>query len=153
MFNTTLYIEVSASLLQVHNYNTGKSVQIEPWIALKKNHLIALSSEARLMLDKEVTRINPFEHTRVYMSDWEVAEVLFRHVIERVKGRFTLINPLVVIHPKQRFNDALTSIEKKAFIEVGLSAGAREVVVYEGERIDSEQIDFKALKQQFHAGQ
>ena len=78
--------------------------------------------------------MNPFSHPRVLFSDFQVGEKLLQHAFSEVHKKLRIRpSPIVVIHPMEKTEGGLTMIEKRAFRELAISAGASEVYLYQGQ--------------------
>ena len=79
------------------------------------------------------TDINPFSHPRTLLSDFTHAEAFIHQCILETGGnRLAKTSPIVVMHPMEKLDGGLTQIERRAFLELGYGAGAREVHVHTG---------------------
>jgi rod shape-determining protein MreB len=83
---------------------------------------------------------NPFNHPRLIIHQFEVAQALMRHGIERVSNRLRLVNPAIVVHPLRAIvATGLTDVEERALRECALSAGGRFVIVHVGAELRPEE--------------
>jgi len=83
------------------------------------------------------TTMNPFSHPRTLLSHFSQAESFIREcIIESTGHGLTKAAPIVVMHPMEKLDGGLTQIERRAFLELGYGAGAREVHVYTGQALD-----------------
>ena len=89
----------------------------------------AVGQEAKDMLGRtpgNIVAIRPMKDGVI--ADFEVAEAMLRHFIERVHNRSSsLVRPRIVI----AVPSGITSVEQRAVREAALSAGAREVYLIE----------------------
>ena len=89
----------------------------------------AVGQEAKEMLGRtpaNIVAIRPMKDGVI--ADFEVAEAMLRHFIERVHNRSSsLVRPRIVI----AVPSGITSVEQRAVREAALSAGAREVYLIE----------------------
>ena len=142
---TTFYIQIWQKRLKVTNLKSGNVYEDIPLVAIQDNKVMAIGQKASIYPDA----INPFDHPRMIVDDFEIAEILFRHAIEKVTKRTVLFSPLGIIRVMDEFDTKLTEIEKKALIEISLEAGFRESIIYEGKELDIEKINFNELKKSY----
>ena len=148
-FGTILYVQIWENRIKVSDVMTSKGFDEKPLVELdltKKNNIrvVAFGNEAG------ATSVNPFSHPRVLFSDFSVGEKLLQLIIFRMLGStFFSPSPAIVIHPMEKTEGGLTVIEIRAFRELGLGAGARDVVVYQGKPLHVQTIDFKKLSEEY----
>lgn len=105
-------------------------VLIEPSVVAinkKTGKMLAVGNEAKKMVGKtpaHIAAIRPLRNGVV--SDFEATELMIRYFLQVVKGR-GLISPLLVI----AIPCGLTEVEKRAVLEAGKSAGAKDVFLIE----------------------
>ena len=76
---------------------------------------------------------NPFSHPRTLLNHFSQAEAFIRACItDAIGNHLAKASPIVVIHPMEKLDGGLTQIERRAFLELGYGAGAREVHVHTG---------------------
>ena len=108
----------------------GKGVVLEEpsvvAVSLAENKILAVGSEA-----KEMTGRTP-DTIRVYrplkdgvIADFRVTQAMLRYFIDKVSGRFKFLKPELMIGVPA----GITSTERRAVIEAGLTAGAKAVYV------------------------
>ena len=152
-FSHILYIQIWENRIKVTNVNNGAIFDERPLVAIttKDNGqkvISAIGNDAVLAESMNNTKIvNPFSHPRTLLSDFEMAERLFRYVFQILHGKaFFIPTPKVVIHPMEKTEGGLTMIEKRAFRELALGAGAYESVVYVGDEIFIKDFNYKSIK-------
>jgi rod shape-determining protein MreB len=111
-------------------YVQGRGIVIfEPSVVAvnqKTGQILAVGEEAKKMVGRtpsHITAVRPMRHGVI--SDFEVTEQMFRYFIEKARKRRLLFNmrPRVIVGVPV----GVTEVEKKAVIDAGRSAGAREV--------------------------
>ena len=93
-----------------------------------RRKILAVGTEAKEMLGRtpgNIVAIRPMRGGVI--ADFEVTEELLRRLIKKVKSRFTLVKPRIVISVPH----GITEVEKRAVREAAESAGAREVYLLE----------------------
>jgi len=95
-------------------------------VTLSENKILAVGAEA-----KEMTGRTP-DTIRVYrplkdgvIAEYRITEAMLRYFIQKVGGKFRILKPELMIGVPA----GITSTEKRAVIEAGLSAGAKAVYV------------------------
>jgi rod shape-determining protein MreB and related proteins len=115
-------------------YVQGRGIVIfEPSVVAvnqKTGQILAVGEEAKKMVGRtpaHITAVRPMRHGVI--SDFEVTEQMFRYFIEKARKRRLLFNlrPRVIVGVPV----GVTEVEKKAVIDAGKSAGAREVYLIE----------------------
>jgi rod shape-determining protein MreB and related proteins len=144
LLGTTLYVQISAERLTVRNPKTGEAFSEIPEIAIARSpkaKLIAFGAQARLAAEPGVEILNPFNHPRTLMGDFIAGEQLVKAAIAQVqKTSFLAAAPRVVMHPLGDPAGGFTQVEARAFHEMALGAGAREVVVWAGRALTDQEV-------------
>ena len=133
-FSNDLAIDLGTANTLV--YARGKGIVVdEPSVvavvrdARGPDKVKAVGQEAKDMLGRtpaNIVAIRPMKDGVI--ADFEVAEAMLRHFIERVHNRSSsLVRPRIVI----AVPSGITSVEQRAVREAALSAGAREVYLIE----------------------
>jgi rod shape-determining protein MreB len=111
-------------------YVQGRGIVIfEPSVVAvnqKTGQILAVGEEAKKMVGRtpsHITAVRPMRHGVI--SDFEVTEQMLRYFIEKARKRHFLFNfrPRIIVGVPV----GVTEVEKKAVIDAGRSAGAREV--------------------------
>lgn len=149
-----IYIQISPERLTLKNLKTGKTIAEVPELAISKSPrptILAFGSEARRAAASQPADIlNPFTHPRSLASDFQVAELLLKYQVRRILGnpallvdhllqspairaivRLLAIAPHIVIHPLGSPEGGFTQVERRAFRDMALQAGASEVLLCE----------------------
>jgi len=91
-------------------------------------------------LEKDLTASKPFSHERMLIGSFYEAESLLKEGIKKIYGR-KVLSPIVIMHPFERMEGGLTTVEEMALRDLGAAVGAREVFIVIGaERSDKELI-------------
>lgn len=140
-----VYVQVSPERLTLKNLKTGESISEIPELAMSappKPKILAVGPQARVAAASQPSQvINPFAHPRSLVSDFTVAEQLLKHQLRRVSGSSLLsLSPCVVIHPLGSPAGGFTQVERRAFREMALGAGASEVHVWTGRPLTDQEL-------------
>ncbi|MFT7110659.1 MAG: rod shape-determining protein MreB [Psychrobacter glaciei] len=141
IWSNDLLIELSESLLVVKVFGDAKKYEIEPFIAIKNGEkykvVEAIGREAKELNSQEAEVTNPFSHSRLLVADFVKAEKILQHIVQQTrKSRWLNPAPRIVMHQLEKNEGGLTDIELKVLRELALGAGAREVKVHEGKRLN-----------------
>jgi len=146
-FGSTLYIQIWENRIRAVDIKTSAVFDEKPLLQVdtnKKRVVTAFGNSAF------INPINPFSHPRSLLNDFHNAECLLQAIVKKLAGK-KLISPApeIIIHPMEKIEGGLTSIEIRAFTEMAYGAGAREVAIYQGkETLVISQIDFKQIVKQ-----
>lgn len=78
-------------------------------------------------------------HPRMLLADFTVAGHLLKHGLKRLREtRFFRSSPQMLIQPMDKLDGGLSGIEKRAWYELCLAAGARKAWVWTGDVLDAE---------------
>ena len=154
-FGTTIYIQIWENRIKVVDTISGVVFDEAPLVAIETTKsgqevIIAAGNSAKsITVNSNVIVVNPFSHPRALLNDFCVAEKLIQYTFHQILGKKLLSpSPAVIIQPMDKTEGGLTMIEKKAFRELALGAGARDVVLKEGAPIiDVSNVNFKTLKE------
>lgn len=142
------YLRVSPERITIRNARTGESFSDTPDIAIVRDptaRILAIgtnTAQARLELGVVVT--NPFGHPRSMVSDFTTGLQVFKFFIKKMPGQTwwqgLLPAPRVLIHLEGNSEGGYTQVEVRAFLEMGVSAGAGDVNVWEGIELSDAQV-------------
>jgi len=148
-FGSTLYVQIWENRIKVTDVETNEIFDEKPLLQI----------ETRSNGAKEVTAfgnnayikpLNPFSHPRALLKDFFVAERLLQIIVKKLIGKkFITPAPEIIIHPMEKTEGGLTMIEIRAFREMALGAGGRDVAIYQGkDTLDLAKINFKEIVKQ-----
>jgi rod shape-determining protein MreB and related proteins len=144
-FMPLLYVRVSPERLVVTDVKSASSVSEVPELAIGRNpeRVLGAGSVARSAAAQVggATVVNPFAHPRSLVSDFTTAQELLKQFIRRVfrKSWFS-VSPRIVIHPLGDPEGGFTQVERRAFREMALGAGAAEVIVWTGRELTNQEV-------------
>ena len=139
-FLPLLYLQITPELLTVRNVKTGTKIAEIPELAIStgpKPRILAVGPQARLAAASEpATVLNPFAHPRTLVSDFTAAQQLLKYQLRRVfQSSIWRPAPCVVLHPMGRDEGGYTQVERRAFREMALGAGASQVFIWIGRQL------------------
>lgn len=141
-----LYVKVAPDRLTVRNVKTGAEISEVPEVAIgkagKKAVVLAVGAAARTAASTQSAElVNPFNHPRTLLGDFTVGEQLLKAFVRRLNGKSWLaLAPRVVMHPLGSPAGGFTQVERRAFHEMALGAGASQVVVWVGRELSDQEV-------------
>lgn len=151
LFNNDLLVELSEKKIVIRAIGKGSMLEYEAYLAVKttgqKDEVIGVGSKAKLQGGTNVRVVNPFSHPRSFVADFYVAEHLLQHGLGQIqKSKFFKLAPRIIMHQLEKTEGGLTNIEERVLRELAFGSGARDVVIYVGDKLDSESIAFDDVK-------
>lgn len=141
LFRCTYYVRIEPDRLTLTHVESGREVSDIPVLAIDesrgKPRVLSVGLEAMQKTGAPGVRIvNGFKHPRTLLADFLAAELTLKHFMARLaSASWFTPSPVVVMHPLQRTEGGLTSIEIRAFQELAAGAGARKVYIWEGDEL------------------
>lgn len=128
MFEKKIGIDLGTANVLVYVKGHGIVIQ-EPSIvaiSLADNKIVAVGEEARIMQGRVPEAIEVLHPLRDgVIADYVVTEVLLRHFIDMIVGRFRLFRPIVMVSVPV----GVTSVEERAVRDAARQAAGREAYV------------------------
>ncbi|MDD2913405.1 MAG: rod shape-determining protein [Candidatus Pacebacteria bacterium] len=95
-------------------------------VGLFENRILAVGKEAKEMTGKTPDTIKVYRPLRDgVIADYRVTEAMIKYFINKTAGKFRILKPELVVGVPA----GITSTERRAVIEAGMSAGAKAVYV------------------------
>ncbi|ARD23013.1 rod shape-determining protein [Shewanella japonica] len=155
LFSHDLLFELSENKLSIKAFSSDLSYENEPYIAIentKKGEVIkAIGKEAKSLSGSNIRVLNPFKHNRSFVADFMCAEKILQHGMYTLHKSKIKPSPRVIVHQLEKTDGGLTDIEERVLRELALGAGAREVVIYLGSKINTNIEDFDKVKSRVSA--
>jgi rod shape-determining protein MreB and related proteins len=143
-FSAALYTQISPERLTIRNPKSGEEFAEVPEIAIARSPkatIVAIGAQARLATAPGVEVFNPFNHPRTMVGDFTLGEQLLKAAIRKVQGQSLFaVAPRVVMHLLGDPDGGFTQVEVRAFHEMALGAGAREVDVWQGRPLTDQEV-------------
>lgn len=145
LLQAVFYVQISPDRLVVRNVNTGESIAEVPEVALSlgsKRRLLAVGLNARVVAAEQAAElVNPFAHPRTLVSDFSTADMLLKHQVRKLQSKsFFAPSPRIVIHPMGSPEGGFTQVERRAFRELAMGAGATRVNVWSGRALSDQEV-------------
>lgn len=141
-----VYIRIRNNKITVYHYPQGVEYEDDAILAVrhsgsKKSVISAVGKAVFSLKENEKSVVyepfNPFTYEDP--ENFTLAEKLIRALLTSApEFRHTLVSPRVIIHPDKTY---ISDMEEQAYRELALSAGAREAVVYVGDRLSENEIE------------
>jgi len=151
-FDAQIYIQIWENRIKATNIKTGKVYDEKPLLAISLNEkgtkvIEAIGNDALFKENSKIEVINPFSHKRSLISNFEIGEKLLQHIIGLLLQQSIFkLRPRVVVHPMEKLEGGLTIVEERAFKELAIGAGARDVIVYQGSELTIHDFNFDNIK-------
>ncbi|MBX2807532.1 MAG: rod shape-determining protein [Cellvibrionaceae bacterium] len=152
-FSNDLYVRIWADRLSVVCLASDGQYDDEPYMALEGDSkgrpiVKAIGQSAKHMTVKNGCKVlNPFSHPRTLIGDFLIAEKILQHAFREVhKNKLFAPSPRVIVQPMEKIEGGLSAVEERAFRELCLGAGAREVYIHIGQELSTHGLSFQALK-------
>lgn len=148
LFSATVYVAIRRRELLIRDSNTGKAVRLPAAIALdpEGKMIIAVGANATKQSPAQVRW--PFDHPRIVIADFQLAEKLLQHALrELFEQSFLRPTPVVVVQSLDEWEAGLSQIERRALQECCYGAGAREVFLWQGQVPSDELLRSGAFRQ------
>lgn len=152
-FIPIIYVQISPERLAIRNVKTGNTISEVPEVAIaydKKERIVGVGNAAQLhKLTPSINVVNPFAHPRSLVSDFTVGQQLLKAFLRRVlRPSIFTTSPKIVLHPLGNPDGGFTQIEIRALHEMAIGAGAYQVVIWQGQALNDQEL----LSGQFPAG-
>lgn len=151
----TLYIKLSSEQLYIRNIDTGNEIREKPLLAIRGIGAKALIdavgnvAEEACRADDGLVLVNPFQHPRTLLADFNVAQRLMTYFYGTMGAlKFFRPKPLIIFQPLEMLEGGLTQIEKRAFRELFLSAGAQKFIGWTGRTLTDDEIRTQSFAQE-----
>lgn len=135
-----LYLRLDRQRIFARNVGTGEQFACRAQLWVDAENSVRSIGEP---LALESTRvIQPFDHPRVLIDDYDMAEKLVQFAISTLMQTQTFAtSPDVVMHADLELEGGLSSIEARALHEMAIHAGARRILIHEGEALTDDTVN------------
>ena len=133
------YLKINRDRISIRDVATGHSIQIRTVLGLDDSKNVVSVGDP--VSPDATIQLNPFQHPRVLVCDYTVAEKIFIHAFREMSGG-AFFRPAVVavIHPDLDLAGGLTPLEDRALRELAESAGARKTLVHYGAALSDDEV-------------
>jgi rod shape-determining protein MreB len=137
----TVHIQLWKNIFRITDIESKKVLEFSPFIAYEMDSkgngkLLGIGKEAEAYRGGNITVVNPMLHPRVIIDNFMAMEIMFEYTIKHIlKPTNTLFAPKVIVEPMEKYEGGLTMVEHKMLYDIAMNAGAREVIVKDGEKI------------------
>lgn len=143
-------MELSEQKLVIRGFKDGILYEDEPIIAIEETNkgevVKAIGANAKSMASINITISNPFKHSRSFIGDFYLAEKILQHGVYTIHKSFIRPAPRVIMHQLEKVEGGLTNIEERVLRELACGAGAREVLIYTGSKINTKVDTYESIK-------
>lgn len=135
------YVKISRDCISVENSSTQSRFRDKPLVSISnspKKKILGIGANAPKL---NATLINPFDHPRLLVYDFQVTEKLLQYAFRRVaRNPYFSPSPIAVIQVLDKLEGGLTTIEERVLREAAYGAGAREVHFWDGPELTNRQL-------------
>ena len=140
-----IYVQISPERLTMKNLGSGETISEIPEMAISaspESRILAVGPQARTAAAAQSAGlVNPFAHPRSLVSDFIAAEQILKYYFRRLLGKWmSLLAPVVVMHPLGSPAGGFTQVERRAFREMAMGAGASEVILWIGRPLTDQEV-------------
>ena len=140
-----LYVRVSPERLTVRNVKSQNTISEIPEVAIRqgsKGYIAGIGAEASDFKGMpNMVVINPFAHPRSMVSDFTVAEHLLKRFFQKaLRSGLYQPSPKVVMHLLGEPQGGFTQVERRAFREMAIGAGASRVALWTGPSLTDQEV-------------
>ena len=150
LFSNDLLVELSENKISIKVFSSNIKYEDEPYIAIettRKGEIVkAIGKIAKRETSSKITITNPFQHPRSFIGDFFLAEKIIQHGVFEIHKSRIRPAPRIIMHQLEKTEGGLTSIEDRVLRELAVGAGAREVVIYLGGKINTSIDSFDSVK-------
>lgn len=143
-----IYVRIRRQLLSVRDVRAKRTVEDAPLVAMsngQRRGVLAVGASASVEAAKLAGGfqvMNAFDHPRLIVSDFVIAEAALRYFVRKlVRNRLFRSSPVVVVHVLETLDGGLTQVEIRALQELALAAGAREAYVWTGRELTDREFE------------
>ncbi|MCY0967272.1 rod shape-determining protein [Parathalassolituus penaei] len=151
-FSPLVYLQIWSQRIRLVNINTGVVYEDIPWLAVAtdakgKKSVVGFGKEALAARSRpNVELLNPFDHPRMILADFEIAEKTLSLMLPKVlSGNWLKRSPRLLIQPMEKLEGGLAGVERVMLVQMALGAGANQVITYTGPDLDPAAIDWAAM--------
>lgn len=134
-----LYVRLWADRIVIEDARGASLIDEVPHIAVSANgkDVLAVGARARDAAIASGGRCaNPFEHPRTLIADFTLAQSVLGHFVRQAQGGgWFFRSPRILLHPQGDPVGGFTQVEWRAFRELAISAGARQVYLWSGRTV------------------
>ncbi len=150
-YSKDILIELSSTNVLVQVFDSDRKYEFQPYVAIENleqsKKILSIGTSAKALGSSNVEVVNPFKHSRTFVHDVVVGEKVLKYGIAHVHDNTVLKpSPRVVLHVKEKSEGGLSIVEQDLAKQLVLGAGARDFVLYTGNRIDVFSTNFDSLK-------
>lgn len=133
------YLRLNRDRIALRDLDSNRTIELQSALAIDASNEIA--SIGQPISPSAVQVVNPFDHPRVLVHDFVVAEKLCAYAFRQV-ANISLFRPapVVVVHPDLELDGGLTGMEARLLHEMAEGAGARRVFVHYGPVLADDQV-------------
>lgn len=135
------YVRIRRDRLTIRDVRGGGYFDDEPLVALTQDDPPKIEAIGAIARTTSSITINPFDHPRVFVADFLVAERVLNHAFRVVAGgRPFRVAPIAVVHVTEDLEGGLSPIETRAIHELFDNVGARKTYFWDGRELTDDEL-------------
>ena len=146
-----LYFNLDKNYIYVKQIGTNNTLETKTHVHIDtaSNKIVAIGEENIKEQDDLIIK-DGFGHERVLIGEFDIAEQVLKFIIRKILRYQLFIRPIAVVHIKRKLEGGITQVEKRSVVDSFESAGAREVILWEGDDFsERELMNWALLKESF----
>lgn len=133
------YLRLNRERIAIKNISSGETIEFRSVMGIDDSRKVASIGDP--VSPHAVQIVNPFDHPRLLVHDFTVAEKMCAFAFQEAANMSPLRPaPVVVMHPDCQLEGGLTIIEARVLREMAEGGGARKVFVHEGPRLTDDDV-------------
>jgi len=153
-FGTVLYVQIWEKRVKVTDITTKIVFDEKALVAVKnengKKSIEAVGNNVTVVSNGNISVSEPFSHERLLLSNFTLAEILLQYIFNTLIKRKIFVGPKVVIHPMEKTEGGLGQIEIRAFRDLAIGAGARDVKIHQGKELSILNFNYESLPSDYN---
>ncbi len=134
------YVRIGRQRLSVRDAKSAATYDMTPVVGVKGEPPVIVSIGLPVAPDADRS-INPFDHPRLVVSDYDAAEKVLAHAIREIAGAaWFRPSPVIVVHPLDKLDGGLSPLEERALLELAESAGAGSAHIWLGRQLSDQEV-------------
>ncbi|MEM7431987.1 MAG: hypothetical protein AAF351_08605 [Pseudomonadota bacterium] len=133
------YLRINRDRVAIRNVATGNDVEFAAKVGIDANQKVVSYGDP--VDPSAITVAHAFQHPRMLIPDYEVAEKVVHHAVrELAANRYFQASPVLIMHVDIELDGGLTPLEARALREMAERVGARETYIHIGPRLSDDDV-------------
>ncbi|NNF66405.1 MAG: hypothetical protein HKM98_02745 [Gammaproteobacteria bacterium] len=137
--NGPYYIRINRGRIAVRNVSSGNYFECGTVVGVDGSDRVV--SVGLPVSPDAVSKSNPFDHPRLLVSDFALADKAFSYVVKMAaRDSYFQPSPIIVVHPDVELEGGLSPVEARVLRELSESAGARKTYIHYGHMLSDDEV-------------